>query len=153
MISCAGRLWGWYELALRPVRFESEWLQALETETEAVINAAAAIGYTREPLTYYKDWTAVDPIYATAAMDTVKNWNRVKANVQAALDMFGLDDVIPAQFTPTAVMPGERIYLASLQQLVDALESVDGRIAAIIEHQEDFGPWAGVTYAGGGPAL
>ena len=153
MTFCAGRLWGWYELALSPIRFDSEWLNEIETETEAVVNAAAEIGYTGPPLIYYKTWTAVDPIYATAAMDTVKNWNRVKANVQAALDMFGLDDVIPAQFTPTAAMPGERIYLASLQQLVDALESVDGRIAAIIEHQEDFGPWAGVTYAGSGPAL
>lgn len=140
-------------MALSPIRFDYEWLRALETETETVINAAAEIGYTGPPLTYYKTWSTVDPVYATAAMDAIKNWNRVKANVQAALDLFGLDDVIPAQFTPTAAMPGERIYLASLQQLVDALASVDSRIAAIIEHQEDFGPWAGVTYAGGGPTL
>lgn len=141
-------------MALSPIRFDDyEWLRALETETETVINAAAAIGYTREPLTYYKTWSAVDPVYATAAMDAIKNWNRVKANVQAALDLFGLSDPVPAQFTPTAVMPGERITRAGLQQLVDALASVGARIAAIIEHQEDFGPWAGATYAGGGPAL
>ena len=153
MTFCAGRLWGWYELALRPVRFDSEWFNELETETEAVVNAAAEIGYTREPLTYYKDWTAVDPVYATAAMDAIKNWNRVKANVQAAVDLFGLDDVIPAQFTPTAAIPGERIYLASLQQLVDALAAVDLAIDTIQDGWTIRGPWAGVTYAGGGPVL
>jgi hypothetical protein len=140
-------------LALNPIRFDYEWLRALETETETVINAAAAIGYTREPLVYYKTWSAVDPIYATAAMDAIKNWNRVKANVQAAVDLFGLDDTVPAQFTPTAAVPGERITLVKLQQMVDALASVGDRIAAIIEHQTLFGPWAGGQYAGGGPTL
>ncbi len=140
-------------MALSPVAWTPEWFNELETETETQVIAAAALGYTGEPLTYYKTWSAFDPVYATAAMDAVKNWNRVKVNVQAAVDLFNLDDTVPPQFTPTAAMPGERIYLASLQQLVDALESVDGRIAAIIEHQENFGPWAGVTYAGGGPAL
>jgi len=140
-------------LALSPIRFDYEWLRALETETETVINAAAEIGYTGPPLTYYKDWSAVDPVYATAAMDAVKNWNRVKANVQAAVDLFGLDDVIPAQFTPTAAMPGERIYLASLQQLVDALAAVDLAIDTIQDGWTIRGPWAGGAYAGSGPAL
>ncbi len=140
-------------MALDPIRFDYEWLRALETETEAVINAAAAIGYAREPLTYYKAWSAVDPVYATSAMDPVKNWNRVKANVQAALDLFGLDDPVPAQFTPTAAVPGERIYLASLQQLVDALAAVDETIDTIQAGWLIRGPWAGEQYAGGGPTL
>ena len=153
MTSCAGRLWGWCALALDPIRFDYEWLRALETETETVINAAAALGYTGTPLTYYKAWSAVDPIYATAAMDAIKNWNRVKANVQAALDLFGLDDPVPAQFTPTAAVPGERIYLASLQQLVDALAAVDEAIDTIQAGWAIRGPWAGEQYAGGGPTL
>lgn len=140
-------------MALSPVAWTPEWFNELETETETVINAAAALRYTGTPLTYYKTWTTVDPVYATAAMDAIKNWNRVKANVQAALDLFGLDDPVPAQFTPTAVMPGERITRAGLQQLVDALAAVDLAIDTIQDGWTIRGPWAGEQYAGGGPTL
>lgn len=131
------------------MRYAYEWFNELEMRGAAVDSNVAGYGYISPGLTWFTEWNAVTPLWATAAKDPIKNFNRIKANITTIRDLFGWSFAVAAQFTPTTSTPGERITRAKLEQLADVIEAAENAMYLF----DTQGPWIGKIVCGSGLTL